>query len=247
MFMMKAAGLCSGEAGNRLRLHNCLQGACGEITEETMNGILAEAVSKEPLDLDYFSGLVMRDKQARDDMVDLTLHHPHIMVYYHGYYILDRASGENPELFYGYWRDIAKLLRHTNTYHRQIGIVLLSNICKADTEHYFSESADDYFRCLYDPKILIGIFCVRYLKQIVRHKPEYRDRVAVELLAHHRKTPYTVKQEALLDFEILEVLEEQYGLLQDKDSAGAFIAEKTQSPSPKARKKALQLVKALGL
>ena len=61
------------------------------------------------------------------------------MVYYHCYYILDKASSRNPELFYKDWKKFEKLLDHENSYHRTIGVVMLSNLITADKEKLFDK------------------------------------------------------------------------------------------------------------
>lgn len=208
-----------------------------------MNENLANEISAENIDIDYHVNLILDDEVICDDIVDLTLHHPHIMVYYHGYYILDKATELNPNLFYRYWDEFKYLLKHENTYHRQIGIVVLSNLINVDVNNKFSEIIDDYLNCLYDDKILIGKYCVMYLKNIVRNKPEYRNQIIHELLNHRQKTHYTKKQEALLDFYIIELFEEIYQDLTNKEKIRAYIFERKESISPKTKKKSKQLIK----
>jgi hypothetical protein len=49
------------------------------------------------------------------------------MVYYHCYYVVEKASQKRPELFYPYWDDIAALLVHKNSYHRDFALDILGN------------------------------------------------------------------------------------------------------------------------
>ena len=211
-----------------------------------MNMELADKISPKNADIDYFVNIVLKEKQTLDDVVELTLNHPHIMVYYHGYYILDKATEINPKKFYKYWDDFAKLLKHKNTYHRQIGIVILSNLSKVDKDNKFSEIIDDYMQCLYDKMILIGVFCVRYLKAIIRNKPEYQNQIINELLEHRKKTSFKEKQEALLEYEILEIFEDNYAKLENKDKITEFIKDRQNSISPKTKKKSKEIMKKLG-
>jgi hypothetical protein len=212
-----------------------------------MNEELANKISQKDVDIEYFANLILKEKQIRNEIVELTLYHPHIMVYYHGYYILDKVTEINPKKVYGYWEDFAKLLEHKSTYHRQIGIVFLSNLSKVDKENKFSGIINDYIKCLYDKKILIGVYCVRYLKAIIRNKPEFKEQIIEELLQHKIKTPYTKKQEALLEYEILEIFEDNYNELENNEKIMAFIKDKQKSISPKGKKKSREIIKKLGI
>ena len=211
-----------------------------------MNDELAGQISQNDVDIDYFVNIILKEKQMRNDIVELTLNHPHIMVYYHGYYILDKATEINPKIFYMYWEDFVKLLNHKNTYHRQIGIVILANLTKADKNNKFSGIIDDYLKCLYDKKILIGVFTVRYLRVIIKNKPEYREKIIYELLHHRGKTLYKEKQEALLEFEILEIFEDNYDEVKNKEKMTAFIIDKQKSISPKTKKKSKEIIELFG-
>ncbi len=208
-----------------------------------MNEQLANEISEKNVDIDKYINLILKDENIRDDIVDLTLHHPHIMVYYHGYYILDKATELEPSIFYKYWDEFESLLKHKNTYHRQIGIVILSNLSDVDMNNNFSKIMKDYLNCLYDNKILIGTYCVKYLKNIIRNKPEYKNQVMDELLNHRKKTHYNKKQEALLEFYILELFEENYQELENKDKINSYITERQISISPKTKKKSKELIK----
>ncbi|WP_409200455.1 hypothetical protein [Methanobrevibacter sp. DSM 116169] len=208
-----------------------------------MNDTLSNAISIRKVDINYYVDLILKDEKIQKDIVDLTLNHPHIMTYYHGYYILDQATKLKPEIFYKYWDEFSSLLKHENTYHRQIGIVLLSNLSNIDIDDKFSECINDYLNCLYDNKILIGKYCVMYLKNIFKSKPKHRHQIIDELLNHKRKTPYTEKQEALLEFYVLELIEENYQELKNKEEINKYIIEKQESISPKAKKKCKELIK----
>lgn len=187
--------------------------------------------------------IVIKDKTLGNDIVYLTLNHQNIMVYYHGFYILDKATELNPELFYEYWFDFAQLLKSKNTYHRQIGIVIISNMINVDINNNFSNLFDNYLSCLYDEKILIGTYCLKYLKNIYRNKPEYRKQIIKELLGHKKKSSYNVKQEALFEYGILELFDENFDELVNIDEISVFIKERQKSISPKTKKKSKQIIK----
>ena len=212
-----------------------------------MNEELALRISEKDIDIEYYASLCINNENFRKDIVDLTINHPHIMVYYHGYYILDKSTGLKPKLFYKYWHDFTKLLKHKNTYHRQIGIVILSNLSKVDNNNHFSEIFNDYLNCLYDQKILIGEYCVKGLNKIIKNKPEYKDKIIDELLKHEEKTLFNEKQEALLDYYILELIEDNCNENMKDDKIIEFIHGKQESISPKTKKKSRELIKKYGI
>jgi hypothetical protein len=74
--------------------------------EQFMNEGLASQISQDDVDIDYFVDIILKEKQMRNDIVELTLNHPHIMVYYHGYYIIDKATEINQKIFIGALRPV---------------------------------------------------------------------------------------------------------------------------------------------
>lgn len=215
--------------------------------DDGLNMVLAESISKENFDCAYYADLVLKDADARRDILALTFGHPHIMVYYHGYYILDKAAEENPGLFYEYWSDFAGLLAHKNTYHRQIGITLIARLSKADTENRFTKIRNAYLKRLYDEKMLIGVLTARYLRTILQNKPEYLDSVVTELMKHRDKTPYTEKQEALFECDVLDIFDDHYEAVRKNKKIDEYILARMNSASPKTKKKSRQLVKKYGI
>ena len=61
---------------------------------------LLQAIAAKDVDVDRFVRLAICDAQIRDVIVHQMVTHPHILVYYHCYYIVDKASQERPDLFY---------------------------------------------------------------------------------------------------------------------------------------------------
>jgi len=210
-----------------------------------MNEDLAKEISKKNVDIEYYANLTIKDKNIHSDIVELTLNHQ--KVYYYGYNILDKATEINPKIFYKHWDKFVGLLKRKNTYHREIGIVILSNLIKVDKNDKFSEIINDYLKCLYDEKISNAVYTAECLKYIIKNKPEYREKIVSELLLHRKKTLYNEKHEALLEYGFLEIFEENYSELLNKNIISAFILEKKDSISSKTKKKSRELIKKYGL
>ncbi|QQO08796.1 hypothetical protein [Breznakiella homolactica] len=219
----------------------------GRKQELSLNLQLAEAISQKDFGCGFYTDAVLKDAAVRRDVVDLTVNHPYIMVYYHGYHILDAAAERNPKLLYPYWQRFTPLLNHKNTYHRQIALVILAHLSRADKDDCFSDILPQYLDLGFDKKILIGVLSVRYLRIVLRNKPQYRDKVIPILLNRKERSKYSERQEALLEYEVLEILEEFYGGLPDRAAADGFIRDRRDSASPKTRKKSRELIKKFRL
>ena len=100
-----------------------------------------------------------------------------IMVYYHCFYIVEKASQERPKLLYSFWGEIAKLLQHENSYHRDFALDIIGNLTIVDLENRFLEIRDEYFSIINDEKFMTGIYCVKNLLKIYQNKPDQRERI----------------------------------------------------------------------
>ncbi len=208
---------------------------------------LPSEISKQDFDLATFVRLALIDDHARDEIVAHMLHNDEIMVYYHCFYVLDRASQEQPDLFYRYWDEFAALLRHPNSYHRDFGLTLLANLSAIDREDRMAEILPEYLEHSHDDKFMTALCCIRSTAKILRCKPELRRPVLDALLNVDRTSSYPEKQQALLKYDILAILEEIYPQEQDQDRMATFIRAEATSPSPKTRKKAKELISKFGL
>lgn len=204
---------------------------------------LIEAISVKEVDVDKFVQLALSDVRARDEIVKQMVTHPHIMVYYHCYYVVDKASWQRPDLFYPYWTEIAALLKHPNSYHRDFALAVIANLTQVDQDDLFAGIYDDYFAHVNDDKFMTGQCCIQNSVKIFRHKPGLRERIIALLLDVDQQCAYTEKQKAVLRADILDVFDEVYEQVRDKTGVNAFIQKSISSISPKTRRKAKELVK----
>jgi hypothetical protein len=176
---------------------------------------LKAAISKKDFDLDHFVLLALTDEHAREEIIGLLIHDPDIMVYYHCYTILDRASQQQPALFYPYWGEFTPLLRHPNSYHRDFGITLCANLAAAGQPNRFASIFEDYFACLHDAKFMTTCCCVSHSLIIMRNQPGLRDGIIARLLDIDRQCDYPPKQKALLKCAVLEVFDHVYSEIEN--------------------------------
>ncbi len=202
---------------------------------------LIREISRKDVDIDKFVRLVIGDGQIRDAIIDQMITNPDIMVYYHCYYVISKASKEQPDLFYKYWDVIASLLNHENSYHRDFGLTIMATLTQVDRDDLFTKLFDDYFVHINDPKFSTARCCVQNSLLILRSKPELKNQIITLLLNIENICRYSDKQKGLLMYDILVILDEVYLEEPDKEGLNAFIRACTYSLSPKTRKKAREL------
>ena len=208
---------------------------------------ILEKIAEKDFDLDAFVHLVLADVNARRIIVEQMIKNENIMIYYHCFYVVSKASRISPELFYTFWPEIAMLLHHHNSYHRNFALEILANLAGVDMEDRFSSLADDYLALLNDEKFMTGNCCLQNLQNIYVYKPKFRNRITALLLDIDSQCDYTQKQKALLKYDVLHILDAVYEDIKDKEDVHTFIKAQANSISPKTRKKAQALIGKYGL
>lgn len=204
---------------------------------------LIREISDTNVNIEKYTDIVLKDEKIRREIVNQMLTHKHIMVYYHCYYILDRATSRNPELFYDNWKNFEKLLDHDNSYHRTIGLVMISNLIKVDKEKYFDSISDKYFMFINDEKITTARDCVVCTGKILEQRSDYIDKVIKLYLDMEKICKFKENQKALLLYDIFVIFDEFYEKTSFKKEIDKKILDNLKNSSPKTRKKANELKK----
>ena len=212
-----------------------------------LNDHLIAEIADKNVDVDKFAKIVTNDNKLRDEIIYLMMNDPNIMVYYHSYYVVSKASEIRPELFYGYWNDFASLLQHKNSYHRNFGLTLIANLTEVDREDKFSKIFDDYFKCIDDVKFMTAEHCIQNIKKILVNKEELREDIINILLDVDEVCNFPQKQKALLKSEIIKVFDGSYKKIENKEKLNEFVKAEIGSISPKTRKLAREFVLKHGL
>jgi hypothetical protein len=208
---------------------------------------LIAKIAVKDFDLEAFSRLAVEDKGIRDELVRQMIANADIMVYYHCYEVLSQASQAEPCLFYPFWPDIAPLLDHSNSYHRDFALTILANLTQVDHQDLFASLADQYVAHINDVKFCTGQYCVRNCQKIITHKPETLDFFLDRLFDLDIYCDYPVKQKDLLKYDVLVILEQVYDQSPRKDQIDAFIRTASKAVSPKTRKKADALMRKFSI
>lgn len=205
------------------------------------NNTLLEVIRDKNIDVQDFANRVIADEVLRDEIVKELLTNKDIMVYYHCYYIVSRASEIRADLFYKYWDDFVVLLDHKNSYHRDIGLTVIANLVSVDEKHCFDHIFEDYLSHIDDEKFMTAQCFVKNLRKVVENREDLRVKVIGTLLEIDKKSSYPVKQRELLKYDILEIFDMIYIESDLKERINYFIINALDSISPKTRKKAKEL------
>lgn len=200
-------------------------------------------ISDKNVNIREYAEKAINDSQIRDRIVNLMLNNPDIMVYYNSYYIISQASELKPELFYKYWDDFVLLLNHQNSYHRDFALNLMANLTQVDAENKFSLIFDDYFSHINDEKFMTSRQCIQNTAKILTNKGELTEDIITILLNIDARCDFSGKQKALLKSDVIDLFDEFYGKMDDKELINKFVKKELDSISPKTKKKAKNFVR----
>ena len=207
----------------------------------TKNNLISE-ISDKNVDVGKFAEIVINEESIRQEIIKQMLNNKHIMVYYHSYNILAKSSELKPELVYRYWNDFASLLTHENSYHRDFGLTLIANLTKIDSENKFSSVFDDYFKCLNDAKFMTARHCIQNTAKILTNKSELNEDILNILLNIDELCNFPEKQKALLKSDVINVFDEFYREINNKEMINKFVKVELNSISPKTKKRAREFI-----
>jgi hypothetical protein len=116
---------------------------------------------------------------------------------------------QNRSLFfadvYSYWDTLRNKLKSDNSYQRSIGLILIAENTKWDTENRMEGIIDEYLTLLNDEKPIMIRQCIQSLGTIATTKPGLQDKIASRLInLDISAVKETMRKSILLD--ILNVL-----------------------------------------
>ncbi len=205
------------------------------------NDLISE-ISDKNVDVCKFAEIVINEEPVRREIIDQMLNNKHIMVYYHSYNILAKASELKPGLFYRYWDDFASLLNHENSYHRDFGLTLIANLTKVDTENKFSSLFKDYFKCINDAKFMTARHCIQNTAKIMANKRELNENIMNILLNIDEICNFSKKQKALLKSDVITIFDKFYNQMSSNERINKFVKVELDSISPKTRRNAREFI-----
>ncbi|WDV46648.1 hypothetical protein PV797_02880 [Clostridiaceae bacterium M8S5] len=206
-----------------------------------------DKIKDKNLDIEYFASRTIKEPVFRDQVFEQMISNIDIMVYYHCYYIVQKASSHRPDLFYKYWDQIVLLLSHKNSYHRDFGLSIIANLVVVDSEKKFDNIIYEYLDILKDEKFMTSQCLVRNLANVLEYRDDLKEIIIPVLLNIDNITPYTRKQVDLLKSDILDIFDKTYTKEELTSTIIEFIEQAKVSVSPKTRKKSNKLMKKFDL
>jgi hypothetical protein len=101
---------------------------------------------------------------------------------------------------YPHWDILRSKLKSDNSYQRSIGLMLIAENARWDTERRMEDTIDEYLGLLNDEKPITIRQCIQSLDKIVTYKPELNNKVAAALISFDfMAVKETMRKSILLD------------------------------------------------
>lgn len=106
---------------------------------------------------------------------------------------------------YPHWDIFRSKLKSDNSYQRSIGLMLIAENARWDTERRMENTIDEYLELLNDEKPITIRQCIQSLEKIVVYKPGLNNKIAAALISFDfMSAKETMRKSILLD--ILDIL-----------------------------------------
>ena len=161
-------------------------------------------------------------------------------VRYPSFKTLFKISKDNPGVLYPKWDFFVKLISSYNSYQKLIGLRLIANLTKVDSENKFEKIFDKYYRILNEHRTMTAGHIASNSGKIAKAKPNLQLKITEKLL--NIDNIHTGKQKELIKSYAIEALDEYYEEVKDKKKINNFIKKQLDSESPKTRKKAKEFL-----
>ncbi len=145
-------------------------------------------------------------KLGKEDLPQLVdwLESKHDALRYHALLTLQHRS-EYSEDVYPFWDTFASKLKSGNSYQRSIGVMLLADNAKWDTENRFNDTIEPFLSILQDEKPITVRQCIQSLGRIIPYKKHLHDKIARGLMAMHI-SDYKQTMQKLILTDVLDAL-----------------------------------------
>jgi hypothetical protein len=103
---------------------------------------------------------------------------------------------------YPYWDIFRNKLKSDNSYQKSIGLMLIAENVKWDTENRMEDTIDEYLILLNDEKPITIRQCIQSLEKIASAKPGLNDKIASRLISFNiSDLKETMRKSILLDIQ----------------------------------------------
>ncbi|QQK07441.1 hypothetical protein [Miniphocaeibacter halophilus] len=198
---------------------------------------IIDEFKKDDYNLENFVKEVQEDEKLRDRIVKELLGSSDIKIILDCYEILNKASLENPKLFYKYWKNFYSLIKSRDYNHRNIGSTLIANLISVDENNLFEEIAEEYFSHINDEYFKTSQVFIKNITRISKVNDKYIERLTDIYLNIDNIWTYNEKQKEQLKFDLIRFFETFYGKIDKKEQVVKYVQDLANSVSPKTRRR----------
>jgi len=155
---------------------------------------------------------------------------------------LQLISQVKPSLLYPYFEVFTKLLDNTSSVLLWNGIIILSYLVSVDTEKRFDSIFDNYYRHLWDGKLVTAANILGNSGHMARCRPDLADRITAELLKVDDIPLPTTECREVARGHTLHSLAEYLDIVKTNQAVRDFIVRCIRSHRPVVRQRAEELL-----
>lgn len=140
---------------------------------------------------------------------------------YQAFQLLQKRSEFAGDVYF-YWDSFRKKLKSDNSYQRSIGLMLIAENAKWDTQEKLGETIKEYLELLHDEKPITIRQCIQSIAKIIPFKPELNDYIIHKLISLDLMAVKETMRKSILT-DILNVLLEIRKSYQSNEIDNYFI------------------------
>jgi hypothetical protein len=119
-------------------------------------------------------------------------------------FLLLQAHSKGADTVYAHWDKLAKKLDSDNSYQRSLGVMILAENVRWDSEGKFAGVIGKYFACCMDEKFITARQTIQALGEVVKATGKYNKAIA-EGLAGLDFSKYKENQQSLLKRDVAAI------------------------------------------
>lgn len=202
---------------------------------------MLEDIGKKSVSVESIAKKVVNDKKLLDDLKGNASSH-NAAIKYKSLKVLRYLGEQQPNILYPEWDFFVKLLDNENTFLRTIGLTVIANLTRVDTENKFENIFDKYYSLLEDESMINAANIAAYSGIIAKAKPNLQNKITDKLLdidntSHSSECKNIIKGKAILSFY------EYIGEVEDKKKIIQFVKNELKNPRFATKKKAEKFLK----
>ncbi len=138
-------------------------------------------------------------------------------VRYSSFKELMAITEEKVNWLYDYWTDLVSKLQSENSYQRSIGLMLIANLSKSDSENYSYLVLENFFNLFNDEKFITSRQCIQCVWKLALNNEENKKRIIEELKNTYFNNIHLSTHSNLIKQDVISSLHNIYKETNDMD------------------------------